>query len=250
MNQFMDDQREFFDRLITEQWHTYNNRNWDRTRRLEVRKILEMVPGTCRVLNMGCGCGFHDALFAESAHVDAVVGIDYSPNSIEQANRHYPHPKVQRVVMDINQPAEIVRRFGLFDLVVSFQVLEHLSQPAEFISSSIACARDGGVVAFVTPNRETLQNRVRRLAGKPIQSMDPLHFREFTRIELEQALVEQQLEIVGSFGHSLGLTCRGRIIIVGNSPVGMVLGQWMPGVADVLGIVARKRAVVADRQGS
>jgi 2-polyprenyl-3-methyl-5-hydroxy-6-metoxy-1,4-benzoquinol methylase len=240
MGEYVENQREFFDKLITEQWSTYFNERWDCTRRFEVRSILRVAPGPARVLDLGCGCGFHDAVFAECGAVEEIIGVDYSPKSVEQANRQYPHPKIKRFEMDITQPAEIVRRFGLFDLVVSFQVLEHLVRPEEIIDASVACAKDGGFVAVVTPNRETAQNRFRRLAGKPTRMMDPLHYREFVREELEDMLTRRNLQVVATFAHSLGVTIAGKTVIKNNSALGFRLGRWMPAVADMIGLVARK----------
>ena len=97
---FLEDQRQFFDELITEEWDTYQSADWDRRRRLEVDSLFRLVTPR-RVLDVGCGCGFHDVLMAERPGVEGVTGIDYSARSIEMAGHFYAHPKVSRGVEDI-----------------------------------------------------------------------------------------------------------------------------------------------------
>ena len=77
---------------------------WDASRSFEIRKLFELVsPRT--VLDVGCGCGFHDVLIAEQRAVELVEGIDYSVNSIAVAEAEFRHPKVRRRVADIFQEA-------------------------------------------------------------------------------------------------------------------------------------------------
>ena len=58
--------------------------------------------------------------------IEKVVGIDYSEKSIETAEREYPHPLIERYVSDFLKDKEFILDKGPFDLVVSFQVIEHL----------------------------------------------------------------------------------------------------------------------------
>src|SRR5919198_1558461 len=85
---YLEDQREFFDSLITEDWDSYHSAAWDRTRRAEVAEIMRVAPAR-RVLDVGCGCGFHDVVIAEHPDIVEVVAVDYSPRSIEVAEREY-----------------------------------------------------------------------------------------------------------------------------------------------------------------
>lgn len=197
--EYRKDQREFFDALITEDWDTYSDPAWDAARRFEVNRLFELVaPRT--ILDIGCGCGAHDVLMAEQPGVERVVAIDYSAKSIETAEREYSHPNVFRSVVDVfDLPAE------KFDLVVSFQVIEHLQNPREFLASCAGRARPGGSVAVFTPNRERLTNRVRRRLGLPLALEDPQHAAEHTVADLVRMGSELGLEPVGSFSYGLSL---------------------------------------------
>ena len=197
--QFLDDQRQFFDELISLEWDSYENSQWDAVRRFEVDRLFDRVLPT-RVLNIGCGCGFQDRLMAERAGVAEVVGMDYSTKSIERANAAYPHACVKRKVADIFElPA------GDFDLAVSFQVIEHLRDAAGFLEACARQVRPGGWVAAATPNRRRISNRVLAMRGRPEAMADPQHFREYTVDELRDIGERAGLRFEASFGYGMSL---------------------------------------------
>jgi 2-polyprenyl-3-methyl-5-hydroxy-6-metoxy-1,4-benzoquinol methylase len=149
--QLLHDQRQFFDELITEEWESYKSEAWDYSRRFEVSRLLRRMQ-PARILDIGCGCGFHDVQLARYDFVTRVDAIDYSSRSIEKANEAYPHPKVFRRVADFATD-EIA---PVYDLVVSFQVFEHLADPDPYFQYCLRARRPGGVIAIVTPNRRRL----------------------------------------------------------------------------------------------
>src|SRR5882757_2544417 len=97
---FLSDQRQFFDELITEEWQTYFSEEWDATRRFEIEKIFEHFK-PARILDVGCGVGFHDAEMARYDFVGEVDAFDYSEKSVAKANATYGHPKVNRFVANL-----------------------------------------------------------------------------------------------------------------------------------------------------
>ena len=238
---YIEDQREFFDKLVTEDWDAYLNPHWDRTRRFEVQQILHLVPHCQSVLDVGCGCGYHDLIFARAAGIERVVGIDYSIKSIERANTHYPHPKVTRFTADIFSDHEMITRAGYFDLVTSFQVIEHLTNPVEFLAACAACAPVGGYVAVVTPNKMRLVNRVRRCFGRVPGLGDPLHFDEYAISDFITMGQKIGLAYTDHFGHSTSFGLKGITLIEGNSAFALKLGQYAPTWANVIGVVFQKK---------
>lgn len=187
----LEDQRQFFDELITEDWDSYQSEAWDYSRRYEIDRLFRhMTPRA--ILDVGCGCGFHDAEMANCAFVERVEAIDYSTESIKKADEVYPHPKVTRRVADLatDDPGRV------FDLVVSFQVFEHLVDPDVYFKFCLRACRPGGLIAIATPNRLRLDNRIRQWRGEPLALIDPQHFHEYTHGELR------------AFGRSYGLVER------------------------------------------
>ena len=228
---FMSDQREFFDALISEEWDSYASKEWDETRRYEVATLFERIQPSS-ILDIGCGCGFHDQEIARYPFVERVVGIDYSSKSIEAANKHYPHEKVQRMASDL---ADL--NAGSYELVASWQVFEHLNDPGLYFSSAIRVLKQGGWMVIFTPNRLRLANVKRILKGEPVQYCDPQHFYEYVPKEIKKIGLDHGLQFVDWFGYQMsGLKFIDRM---GNSRR-LRLGRKLPWLADLFCIVFKK----------
>lgn len=204
---FLDDQSRFFDELITEDWNTYFSEAWDETRRYEVSQLFRKVQ-PAHILDIGCGVGFHDREMALYPFVQAVDAFDYSTKSVVKADETYPHPKVTRWVGDIAKDAPRRR----YDLVVSFQVFEHLSDPPSYFRFCRAACRPGGVAAIFTPNRLRMSNRLRIRRGLVPQLLDPQHFKEYTPSEVYELGRAAGFHAAGHFAYGLdGLTMLNRL---------------------------------------
>jgi 2-polyprenyl-3-methyl-5-hydroxy-6-metoxy-1,4-benzoquinol methylase len=240
---YFEDQRHFFDELVTNDWDKYDSERWNRTRQIEILRILSICRRSLgktpiSILDVGCGCGYHDMILGDQSNVTKVVGVDYSEQSVKQASAHYPHPKVERLTMDIFSPDAVTRllkAYGPFDLVTTFQVIEHLTSPAEFLAACASCAQQDGYIAVVTPNRLRAQNFVRSLLGKKLISMDFLHYKEYSLKEIINLGADTKLEPAGWFGHTFNLY-KWRF---GISSVG--LGTLLPRWADFIGVVFKKQ---------
>lgn len=193
---FLKNQAKFFNELITEDWETYKSEEWDYSREFEVKRLFRRIkPST--ILDIGCGCGFQDRLMAEYSFVRKVDAIDYSEKSIEVAERVYPHPKVTRTAVAF----EDFKTESRYDLVVSFQVFEHLYDPEEYLRFCVEhCS---GYVAISTVNRLRLNNRIRLIKRQKPVVEDPMHYKEYTRKEIEKMGREFGLEPFDSFGYEL-----------------------------------------------
>jgi 2-polyprenyl-3-methyl-5-hydroxy-6-metoxy-1,4-benzoquinol methylase len=232
---FLSDQRQFFDELITEDWDTYDSEDWDTIRNYEVAALLESVrPRT--ILDIGCGCGFHDLAMARYNFVEAVDAIDYSPRSIERAEKSFSHRKIKRYVADFRQLS--VRDH--YDLVVSFQVFEHLENPEEFVTANARLCKKGGHVAIYTPNRLRFDNFVRSMRGQPLILCDPMHFREYVPTEIismarNYGLVRERVIPVGFNG--------GETFNLATWPAArrISLGRLLPWWAAQFGVLLRRQ---------
>ncbi len=230
---FVADQREFFDSLITEDWENYFSADWDTSRRYEVAKLFSLIqPAT--VLDIGCGCGFHDKEMAEFSYVKEIHAIDYSAKSIEAANREYPHPKVHRSTADLRDLSS-----ASYDLVVSWQVFEHLDDPDAYFESALRVMKTDGWIAIFTPNRLRLSNVKRILKRQPVQYCDPQHFYEYTPRELKKIGKRFGLECVHWFGYGVSGDK-----LVDRLPMEkrLMLGSRLPLFADAFCVVFKKNS--------
>lgn len=228
---FLDDQRQFFDDLITEDWHTYFSESWDETRRYEVSQLFSRVKPT-HVLDIGCGVGFHDREMVLYPFVQAVDAFDYSARSVAKADETYPHPMVTRWVGDIAK--DVPRR--QYDLVVSFQVFEHLSDPSSYFRFCRAACRPDGIVAIFTPNRLRMSNRMRIRTGLAPLLLDPQHFKEYTASEIHELGRAAGFHSAGHFAYGIdGLPMLNRL----SHRARLRLGALFPQVGSGLCVLLR-----------
>jgi len=236
------DQSKFFDKLITDELSTYFNKKWDYTRTFEINQIIKSIdaPAIKKVIDIGCGCGFHDQLLAQRlSNLSELQGIDYSEESIKAANKLYPHPKVKRFKADFNEITD-----NTFDLVVSFQVIEHLEDSETLIQKAYSMLKPGGFLAVATPNYARIQNRMLSLRNrKPVYS-DPMHFREFCLKELKDLGCNAGFTVHNVFGYGFTFILPKLNKNIVPYKLGTHLGAFFPNVSDVICVVFRKETCV------
>jgi SAM-dependent methyltransferase len=129
-----------------------------------------------RVLDDGCGSGYGTAELANAA---TVVGIDISADAVAHARRAFSRPGV-----DFIQSACQSLPFAAasFDLVIAFEVIEHLEGWRQMLAEAHRVLRPWGVLLVSTPNK-AWYNESRAAAGP-----NPYHVREFEYREFEEAL--------------------------------------------------------------
>ncbi len=113
--------------------------------KLTYEYALQFVEGK-RVLDAGCGTGYGSNMLASRAH--RVSAIDLSNEAIDYCHAHYAAPNLDFIQMDVTQLG--FRR--AFDVAVSFQVIEHLSDPGAILISLKQAVMPGGTILLATPN--------------------------------------------------------------------------------------------------
>jgi len=119
------------------------------------------------VLDAGCGEGYGASLLA--SHATRVVAADRA-DAIAIASARHHHPNLSFRALDVMDVASLGERF---EVVLSFQVIEHLPDPEGFLRALRACTAPGGTLVVTTPNRLMTI------------SENPYHLREWTAPELE-----------------------------------------------------------------
>jgi len=140
-----------------------------------------------KVLDLGCNTGYGTRILFNSAK--QIVGVDVSENAISSAKNEYGHLGITfRQIDGKRLPFDD----DTFDVIVSFQVIEHIVDHSKYIGEIQRVLAPNGVVLFTTPNA------LLRL-DPGMKPWNEFHVREFSFSELK-ALLDAYFPKVGIFG--------------------------------------------------
>ncbi len=125
-----------------------------------------------RVLDAACGEGYGSALLADVAA--DVVGVDLDARTVDHARSRYGD--IERLRYEVSNAAELPFADRSFDLVVSFETLEHLHAQEQLVAGFARVLSDDGVLLISSPDKRTYSD----LAG----FRNEFHVRELYREEL------------------------------------------------------------------
>lgn len=128
-------------------------------RRLEARRLLDVcaaLPDDARVLDVGCGDGFHLGLLREFGHARwTLEGVDLDERAVKAARAR--GLSVRRGALESLDVPE-----GSFDLALMIQTIEHVSDPVRLVSAVRRVLKPGGRLLVVTDNTDSLDFTVFR----------------------------------------------------------------------------------------
>jgi 2-polyprenyl-3-methyl-5-hydroxy-6-metoxy-1,4-benzoquinol methylase len=134
-----------------------------------------------RVLEVGCGRGaFH-------SHLDANVvyrGLEFNQSAVDLARA----AGLNVEICDLKTAAEM--QSGQYDVVCHFQVLEHVSDPFEFMRDSARVLKPGGRLLVAVPAEDSFIG----LAESSWLNMPPHHLTRWTDKALQAAFVQAGVE--------------------------------------------------------
>lgn len=99
------------------------------------------------VLDVACGSGYGTYLLAEAGGASSVLGFDLDNHAVRYGSIRYAHENVKRQIQDVQD-------FNLpntFDVVVSFETIEHLDDYQSFLKSTHSSLKAGGIIIISTP---------------------------------------------------------------------------------------------------
>ena len=174
------------ERAIIYNWKKAINRresdwNWGQLAHIYRYEWASSFVKGLKVLDNGCaaGCGTR---YLASNGADTVVGVDYSWNAIEEARRRYQVNSLWFVNADSLQ---LPFKNASFDAVVSFDVLEHISEEKQekFVFEIARILKLNGIAIIGTPNAEGDETAL-------IGCNNPFHKYELNVEEFERLLCE------------------------------------------------------------
>ncbi len=131
-----------------------------------------------RVLDVACGLGYGARLLAEGG-AKKVVGVDLSKNALQTAHQRYAMLGLEFRLDDAETLATLSKD-EVFDLVVSFETIEHLARPEHLLKCVREHMTSGAVFCVSTPWRQRGS-----LEDKPDNQY---HVREWTLLEFANLL--------------------------------------------------------------
>jgi GT2 family glycosyltransferase/glycosyltransferase involved in cell wall biosynthesis/SAM-dependent methyltransferase len=154
------------------------------------------------VLDTACGVGYGSFHLAQKAR--RVVGIDNSKAAISFARQHYSLPNIEFV---IGNCIRLPFLSETFDLITSFELIEHLTDPEAYLAEVHRVMRKNGLFVVSTPNRPVYSQHRK---GIP----NPFHIREYNVDEFllllcrhfpcVRPLGEVHVPAIGVFGYPIG----------------------------------------------
>ena len=130
-----------------------------------------------RVLDAGCGAGYGSAELAEAAL--EVVGMDVAPEAVDFARAHYQAPNLR---FEQGSCVAMPHAEASFDLVVAFEVIEHLEDWRGFLTEACRVLTPGGQLIVSTPNKAYYTE------SRGPHGANPFHVHEFEFEEFRSEL--------------------------------------------------------------
>jgi 2-polyprenyl-3-methyl-5-hydroxy-6-metoxy-1,4-benzoquinol methylase len=140
-----------------------------------------------KILDLGCGSGYvcHKAM-TDGAHT--AIGIDVIPPRVSQDSGW------QFMQVDLNAPDWHQAMSTQFDLILAFDILEHLDSPYFFLKSCSNLLSSKGQLVLTTPNTSSWERLLNPTGWSGAQ--DPQHKILFTKYSLQFLLDRLGLKVI------------------------------------------------------
>jgi 2-polyprenyl-6-hydroxyphenyl methylase/3-demethylubiquinone-9 3-methyltransferase len=151
-------------------------------------------------VDVGCGAGLLTEPLARLGA--AMTGVDAAPENVGAARAH-----AAASGLEIDYVAGGIEDLAgrTFDLVVSMEVIEHVSDPTAFVAGLAGALAEGGLMVLSTPNRTPLSRLAMITIGEGVGAI-PRGTHDWGRFlnpeELEALLSNAGLRVTGRSGLS------------------------------------------------
>lgn len=152
-----------------------------------------------RVLDLGSGEGFGAAILARSA--EDVMGVDIDPQAVTHAGANYARENLrflQASALDLSCFPDTA-----FDLVVAFEVIEHIENHEAVIGEIARVLADDGLLVISTPDRDLYSQATGQVNSFHEHELTQAEFRELLQGRFQKVAMWGQRTVTGSYLRAL-----------------------------------------------
>ena len=131
------------------------------------------------VLDIACGIGYGSYILSQSAQ--NVVGIDKDGKTIEYARRKYKKENLNFISLDAEKICSYINE--TFDVIISYETIEHVDNPGKFIASLYKLLRKSGTFILSVPN------------GLIDEYSSSLHHKHFFRLRTLKRILKDKFKV-------------------------------------------------------
>jgi SAM-dependent methyltransferase len=182
------------ERIVPEtvEWEAYYANHICRYR--FAKDIIENLSLT-KILDAACGVGYGSHYLASNSKWD-VKAIDRSDEALTIAKKKFTLPNISFLKDDCHT-LEVASTFAPYDVIVSFETLEHLPKPALFLKNCFANLKNAGKLIISTPNQ---------IVSSPTELNWEFHEKEYTAFELYDLLSQEGFSNIEIYGQQITST--------------------------------------------
>src|SRR5215212_5695929 len=126
----------------TKEWDAYYSNH---IMRYQFAAIVLKRDGAKSILDAACGSGFGSHFLSQQVPDVRVMGIDRSDQGLAIARKNYTASNIAYIKDDCHT-LSAAGKSGPFDAIVSFETLEHLPRPDDFLKSAISNLKGSGKI--------------------------------------------------------------------------------------------------------
>ncbi len=145
------------------------------------------------VLDVACGEGYGSSFMADAAR--SVVGVDISDEAVQHASATYTKANLMfrqgsATALDFDEAS--------FDVVVSFETIEHLAEQAEMLAEIRRVLRADGLLVISSPNRPVYSEESGEHNEFHVKELDFKEFDDLLRVQFPTIEYFGQRILMGS----------------------------------------------------
>lgn len=165
----------------------------DKVHQARYHLALSYVQPGARILDAACGVGYGARYLAENSLCEAVVAIDVSDEALEWAQRYFRSEKLTYIQADLSEEFATKLPLDQFDVITSFETVEHLKDDRSFLTQVRRLLKPGGHLLLSVPNEEVVPWE---------QANNPWHYRHYTTPELLALMQEMGFHVVDGYSQT------------------------------------------------